>query len=78
MFFVPFLALEVISAGVAGNLSGAGTGTEVFVGLDGSTTRFTSTVDASGNRTVAYNVAAMIVMMMEPEVVIEPQEYRID
>ncbi len=47
-------ALEFISAGVAGNLSGAGTGTEMFVGLDGATNRFTSTVTASGNRTISY------------------------
>lgn len=44
-------ALEIIAAGVIGKISGAGTGTEVFVGLDGVTTRATVTVDGSGNRT---------------------------
>ncbi len=44
-------ALRIIAAGVIGKVSGAGTGTEVFVGLDAATTRATVTVDASGNRT---------------------------
>lgn len=44
-------ALQYIAAGVAGKVSGAGTSTEVFVGLDGTTTRLTVTADASGNRT---------------------------
>jgi hypothetical protein len=44
------LAFEYIAASTAGKLSGAGTNTEVFVGLDGATTRLTATVDASGNR----------------------------
>lgn len=35
---------------VAGKISGAGTGTEIFVGMDGSTTRVTVTVDGNGNR----------------------------
>jgi len=49
------VALAIIAAGVLGKISGAGTGTEVFVGLDGSTTRATVTVDASGNRSaVSY------------------------
>lgn len=43
-------ALRIIAAGVIGKVSGAGTGTEVFVGLDAATTRATVTVDASGNR----------------------------
>lgn len=43
-------ALQIIAAGVLGKVSGAGLGTEVFVGLDGATTRATVTVDASGNR----------------------------
>jgi hypothetical protein len=43
--------LQIIAAGVLGKVSGAGTGTEVFVGLDGSTTRATVTADSSGNRT---------------------------
>ncbi len=48
-------ALQIIAASVAGKISGAGTGTETFLGLDQSTTRFVSTVDASGNRSgVSY------------------------
>lgn len=43
-------ALQYIAAAAAGKLSGAGTATEVFKGLDGSTTRLTATVDADGNR----------------------------
>jgi hypothetical protein len=46
-------ALQIIGAVVAGKISGAGTSTEIFVGLDGSTTRVTMTVDASGNRSAA-------------------------
>ncbi len=49
-------ALQVIGASVAGKVSGAGTGTEVFKGLDGSTTRLTTTCDSLGNRTAAVNV----------------------
>lgn len=44
-------ALRIIGAAAAGEVSGAGTDTEVFVGLDGSTTRVTVTADADGNRT---------------------------
>ena len=44
-------ALKIDSAILAGKISGAGTGTEIFVGLDGVTTRVTVTVDTSGNRT---------------------------
>jgi hypothetical protein len=44
-------ALEGIAAGVIGKISGAGTGTETFLGLDGLTTRVIVTVDGSGNRT---------------------------
>lgn len=44
-------ALEIIAASAIGKISGAGTGTEVFVGLNGVTTRATVTVDGSGNRT---------------------------
>lgn len=43
-------ALRIIAAATAGKVSGAGTGTEVAKGLDGSTDRITATVDASGNR----------------------------
>ena len=39
------------AASAAGKVSGAGSGTETFKGLDGTTTRLTVTVDASGNRT---------------------------
>lgn len=44
-------ALQYIAASTAGKVSGAGTGTEVFKGLDGLTTRLTIIVDANGNRT---------------------------
>lgn len=44
-------AMRIYGAVLAGKVSGAGTGTEVFTGLDGTTVRVTSTVDASGNRT---------------------------
>jgi hypothetical protein len=41
---------------VAGKISGAGTGTEIFVGMDGATNRVTVTVDGTGNRSVmAYD-----------------------
>lgn len=43
-------ALKIIAAVVAGKVTGAGTTTNTFLGLDGSTTRVTSTVDSSGNR----------------------------
>lgn len=43
-------AMQIIAAVVAGKISGAGTGTEVFLGIDGVTTRATVTVDGSGNR----------------------------
>jgi hypothetical protein len=46
-------ALQIVAAMVGGKLSGAQTGTEVFVGLDGSTTRATITTDNVGNRTAA-------------------------
>ena len=44
------LTLRRMAAIVAGKVSGAGSGTETFVGLDGTTTRVVATVDASGNR----------------------------
>lgn len=48
-------ALQIIAATTSGKVSGAGTGTETFVGLNGSTTRAITTVDSSGNRTaVSY------------------------
>jgi hypothetical protein len=48
-------ALRIIAAACAGKVSGAGTGTEVFKGVDGSTTRVTVTVTEDGDRTgVSY------------------------
>ncbi len=44
-------AVQRIGATTAGKLSGSQTATEVFVGMDGSTTRVTVTVDSQGNRT---------------------------
>jgi hypothetical protein len=44
-------ALRIMAAVLAGKVSGAGTGTETFKGVDGATTRVTVTADASGNRT---------------------------
>jgi hypothetical protein len=44
-------AMRIYGAVLAGKVSGAGTGTEVFTGLDGTTVRVTSVVDSSGNRT---------------------------
>jgi hypothetical protein len=43
-------ALRIIAAVLAGKLSDAGTGTEIFTGLDGSTDRVTVHVDPQGNR----------------------------
>ncbi len=43
-------AIQYVCASVIGKVSGAGTGTEIFKGLDGTTTRATVTVDSSGNR----------------------------
>ena len=44
-------AMRIYGAVLSGKVSGAGTGTEVFTGMDGTTVRVTSTVDAQGNRT---------------------------
>ncbi len=50
------LAVRYIGATAAGKLAGSQTVTEVFKGLDGVTTRVTSTVDSSGNRSaVVYS-----------------------
>jgi len=50
--------LKISGAVLAGKVSGAGTGTEVFKGVDGVTDRITSTVDDDGNRTeVVINVS---------------------
>lgn len=43
-------SLRYIAAVLAGKVSGAGTGTETFVGLDGTTERVEVTVDEDGNR----------------------------
>lgn len=43
--------LRVMAAVLAGRVSGAGTGTETFKGLNGTTNRVISTVDNDGNRT---------------------------
>lgn len=43
--------MRIIAAAMAGKVSGAGTGTETFKGLDGTTNRIVSTVDNDGNRT---------------------------
>ena len=49
-------AIRYVAAICAGKISGAGTGTEEFVGLDGVTRRVTVTVDNLGNRTaVSYD-----------------------
>ena len=49
-------ALRAIGAAVAGPVTGARTGTEVFVGMDGTTTRISNVVDSSGNRTPTYTL----------------------
>jgi hypothetical protein len=50
------VALDIIAALVAGKISGAGSGTEVFKSLDKTTTRATVSADNTGNRTdVIYN-----------------------
>lgn len=43
--------LRIVASVLAGKVSGGGTGTETFVGLDGTTDRVVSVNDASGNRT---------------------------
>ncbi len=43
--------LRIIASAMAGKVSGAGSGTETFKGLDGTTDRIVSTVDNDGNRT---------------------------
>ena len=47
-------AVAIAAAGALGDVSGAGTGTEIFVGIDNSTIRATVTVTDVGNRTVVY------------------------
>lgn len=44
------VAMQHIAASTAGIVSGAGTGTETFKGLDKTTTRMVVTADSSGNR----------------------------
>ena len=49
-------ALQIIGAVVAGQITTAGEATEIFLGLDGVTTRVSATVDSSGNRSnVSYS-----------------------
>ena len=49
-------ATRIMAAVLAGKVSGAGSGTESFTGLDGSTLRVQVTADAAGNRTsVGYS-----------------------
>lgn len=43
--------MRIIISGLAGLVSGAGTGTELFKSMDGTKTRIESTVDEDGNRT---------------------------
>jgi hypothetical protein len=43
-------AMQIIAAVIAGKVSGAGTGTESFTGLDGDTPRVRVTATATGNR----------------------------
>jgi hypothetical protein len=47
----PQQALQIIAAVLAGKISGAGTGTETFVGLDGTTPRVQVATTPAGNRT---------------------------
>jgi len=44
-------AVAITAGVVAGKISGAGSGTETFVGIDGTTTAAVVTADGSGNRT---------------------------
>jgi len=44
-------AMRIMAAVLAGKVSGAGSGTETFKGLDGATTRAVVTTDADANRT---------------------------
>jgi hypothetical protein len=44
-------ALQIMSAVLAGKVSGAGGNAETFLGLDGSTSRIVVNADSSGNRT---------------------------
>ena len=50
--------LKVMTAVLAGTVTGAGSGVEAFKGLDTTTDRVVSTVDADGNRSsVILNVS---------------------
>lgn len=50
-------AVRIIAAVLAGKISGAGSGTETFLGVDGATQRVQVTTDPAGNRTgVSYDV----------------------
>jgi hypothetical protein len=49
-------ALRIAAAILAGKVSGAGTGTETFLGIDGATPRVRVTTDPAGNRlTVTFD-----------------------
>ena len=48
--YAPWDIIRHMAAILMGRVSGAGTGTEVFKGLDESTDRVTVSVDSSGNR----------------------------
>jgi len=53
----PRQSLRIVGALLGGKISGAGSGSEVFLGMDGATTRVTVTVDPDGNRTaIVYNI----------------------
>jgi mevalonate kinase len=43
--------MRIMAAVLSGKISGAGTGVESFVGIDGSTSRVQVTADTAGNRT---------------------------
>lgn len=47
----PRAAWRIMAAALAGQVAGAGTNNETFLGLDGATTRLAVEVDGSGNRT---------------------------
>ncbi len=73
------VAMQYIAAGIAGNLSGAGSGTELFKGIDGATDRISSAVDASGNRVITYDpvVVAMFESTPQPKRIRNSEPLRI-
>jgi len=50
--------VRIMAAALAGDRSGIGTATEIYKGLDGTTTRISLTPDANGNGTPSINGAA--------------------